>query len=116
MLVLIIVQEAGSATTTWLVIQIARDIAEEHITARDFVEIILVQTVSYIAGAVSWIFAERAGFAAYARYMLDFARRNRSRTALLADGQCHGGLALGEWQSASVIAGRDWLAGKPLRR
>lgn len=86
MLVLIIVQEAGSATTTWLVIQIARDIAEEHITARDFVEIILVQTVSYIAGAVSWIFAERAGFAAYARYMLDFARRNRSRTALLADG------------------------------
>lgn len=86
MLVLIIVQEAGSATTTWLVIQIARDIAEEHITARDFVEIIVVQTASYVAGAVSWIFAERAGFAAYARYMLDFARRNRSRTALLADG------------------------------
>lgn len=28
--------------------------------------------------------------------------------ALLADGQRHGGLALGEWQSASVIAGRDW--------
>lgn len=85
MLVLIIVQEAGSATTTWLVIQIAHDITEEHISASDFVEIILSQTVSYVAGAVSWIFAERAGFAAYARYMLDFARRNRFQTALLAD-------------------------------
>ncbi len=28
--------------------------------------------------------------------------------ALLADGQCHGGLALGEWLPASVIARRDW--------
>lgn len=30
--------------------------------------------------------------------------------ALLADGQCHGGLALGEWLPASVIAGREWAA------
>ncbi|MDR2299733.1 MAG: fumarylacetoacetate hydrolase family protein [Comamonas sp.] len=28
--------------------------------------------------------------------------------ALLADGQCHGGLALGDWLPASSIAGRDW--------
>ncbi|MEG1735011.1 MAG: fumarylacetoacetate hydrolase family protein [Comamonas sp.] len=28
--------------------------------------------------------------------------------ALLADGQCHGGLALGEWLPATLLAGRDW--------
>ena len=28
--------------------------------------------------------------------------------ALLADGQCHGGLALGDWLPAASIAGRDW--------
>lgn len=28
--------------------------------------------------------------------------------ALLADGQCHGGLALGDWLPASVLSGRDW--------
>lgn len=28
--------------------------------------------------------------------------------ALLADGQCHGGLALGEWLPADVLKGRDW--------
>lgn len=28
--------------------------------------------------------------------------------ALLADGQCHGGLALGPWLPASVLLGRDW--------
>lgn len=66
-------------------IQIAHDISEEHISASDFVEIILSQTVSYVAGAVGWIFAERVGFAAYACYMLDFARCNRFQTALLAD-------------------------------
>ncbi len=85
MLLLIIVQEAGGATTTWLVIQIARDITEEHVSAGGFLGIIASQTVSYLAGAVSWIFAERAGFAAFGRYMLHFARRNRFRTALLGD-------------------------------
>ena len=28
--------------------------------------------------------------------------------ALLADGQCHGGLALGEWLPAAALHGRDW--------
>lgn len=30
--------------------------------------------------------------------------------ALLADGQCHGALALGDWLPAASIAGRDWAA------
>jgi ABC-type bacteriocin/lantibiotic exporter with double-glycine peptidase domain len=85
MLLLIIVEEACGAVTTWLVIEIARDITEEHVTAGAFVAIIVAQTLSYLAGAVSWIFAERAGFAAFGRYMLHFARRNRFRTTLLAD-------------------------------
>lgn len=29
--------------------------------------------------------------------------------ALLADGQCHGGLALGEWLPATILQGRDWM-------
>ncbi len=85
MLLLIIVQEVCGAATTWLVIEIARDITEEHVTAGGFVAIIVAQTLSYLAGAVSWIFAESAGFAAFGRYMLHFARRNRFRTTLLPD-------------------------------
>ncbi|MCM8612524.1 AAA family ATPase [Accumulibacter sp.] len=85
MLGLIIVQEAVGATTTWLIIEIAREIATEQISAMAFVEIIVTQTLSLLAGAVSWVFAERAGFAAYGHYMLDFARRNRFQTALLGD-------------------------------
>jgi len=36
-------------------------------------------------GAVSWYFGERAGFHAFGRYMLQFARSNLSRTKLLHD-------------------------------
>lgn len=70
MLLLIIVEEACGAATTWLVIEIARDITEEHVSAGAFVAIIVVQTFSYLAGTVSWLFAERAGFAAFGRYKI----------------------------------------------
>lgn len=86
MLAMILIQEFCSAATTWLIIRVARDITEETVSAGDFGWIILAQTVSYLASAVSWIFAERAGFGAYSRYMLHFARQNRFRTALLGDG------------------------------
>ena len=85
MLAMILVQEFCSAATTWLVIKIARDITEENISASHFGWIVVAQTISYLTGAVSWIFAERAGFGAYSRYMLHFARQNRYQTALLAD-------------------------------
>lgn len=85
MLLLIIAQEACGAATTWLVIEIARDITEEHVSADGFIAIVFTQTVSYLAGAVSWIYAERAGFMAFARYMRHFARHNRYQTALLAE-------------------------------
>src|SRR5262249_25291226 len=38
---------------------------------------------AYVVGAVSWIFAERAGFGAFGRYMQRFARDNRHETKLL---------------------------------
>jgi len=85
MLGMIIVQEACSAATTWLIIVIAREITQETVAASNFGWIVIAQTVSYLAGAVSWIFAERTGFAAYSRYMLHFARQNRHQTALLCD-------------------------------
>ena len=85
MLAMIVLQEACSAATTWLIIAIAREITQETVAASNFGWIVVAQTVSYLAGAVSWIFAERAGFAAYSRYMLHFARQNRYQTALLGD-------------------------------
>ncbi len=85
MLGLILLQEFCSAATTWLVIRIARDIAQESISASSFGWIVVAQTISYLAGAVSWIYAERAGFGAYSRYMLHFARQNRFKTGLLHD-------------------------------
>ena len=85
MLAMILVQEISGAVTTWLVINIARDITEQSVSVSHFAWIVVAQTVSYLAGAVSWIFAERAGFAAYSRYMLHFARQNRFQTALLGD-------------------------------
>ena len=85
MLLMILIQEFCSAATTWQVIKIARDITEESITFSDFAWIILAQSISYTTAAISWMFAERAGFAAYSRYMLYFARQNRFQTALLGD-------------------------------
>lgn len=85
MLFLVMVQELFGAGTTWLVIRIARDITEAQVTASDFVWIVVTQTFAYLAGAVSWIYAERTGFAAFGKYLLHFARTNRFRTALLGD-------------------------------
>ena len=85
MFAMILLQETCSAATTWLVIHIARDISDGAIAPGKFGWIVVVQTVAYLAGAVSWIFAERAGFGAYSRYMLYFARQNRFQTALLGD-------------------------------
>src|SRR5689334_6340749 len=47
--------------------------------------ILAAQSAAYIVGALSWIYAERTGFLAHARYMLRFARDNRHKTKLLGD-------------------------------
>lgn len=84
---LIFLQEAFGAATTWLVIQIARDITEEELRLGSFVWIVATQTLSYLAGAVSWIYAERAGFGAFGHYMLHFSRQNRFQTSLLTEAE-----------------------------
>lgn len=85
MIGLILLEKLLGAGATWLVIQIARDIADGHAALPVFGWLIVVQSVSYFAGAASWLFAERAGFTAYARYVLRFAQANRHQTALLHD-------------------------------
>lgn len=85
MLCLLVVEAALAAATTALIIKAGRDVAEQEFLISDFVWIVLAQSASYLVGATSWIFAERAGFGAYGRYMLQFARANRSVPALLGD-------------------------------
>ena len=85
MLFLLIVEAALAAATTAFIIKAGRDVAEQEFLISDFVWIVLAQSASYVVGATSWMFAERAGFGAYGRYMLRFARDNRSLPALLSD-------------------------------
>lgn len=85
MLILLIVEAGLAATTTALIIQASYDVSQQDFLISDFAWIVAAQSASYVVGASSWIFAERAGFGAYGRYMLRFARHNRSTPALLAD-------------------------------
>jgi ABC-type bacteriocin/lantibiotic exporter with double-glycine peptidase domain len=85
MLGLMTIEAALNATTTYLVIQTGRDVAEGRFIVADLMWILAAQSTSYIVGAISWIYAERSGFLAYGRYMLRFARENRHKTKLLGD-------------------------------
>ncbi len=59
--------------------------ADDEFLVADLLWILAAQSASYVAGAVSWVFAERAGFRCYSRYMLRFARDNRDESKLLHD-------------------------------
>jgi len=85
MLALLVIEALLSATTTYLVIQAGRDVASGNFIVSDLVWIFVAQTASYISGAVSWVFAEQAGYRAFGRYVLHFARVNRYETRLLND-------------------------------
>ncbi len=84
MLGLLMVEAALAALTTWLVIQAGQDLASEEFLIADFGWIVLAQSASYAVGAISWIYAERAGFGAFGRYMLRFARENRTDARFFA--------------------------------
>ena len=60
-LFLLVCEALLSAATTWLVIKVGRDVANGNFFVMDLVWILLVQCASYAAGAISWVFAERAG-------------------------------------------------------
>lgn len=85
MVALIVIEALLAALTTWLVIKAGRDIANDDFRVGDFGWIVIAQSASYIIGAVSWVYAERAGFRAYGSYMLFFARENRYKTELLTN-------------------------------
>jgi ABC-type multidrug transport system fused ATPase/permease subunit len=84
MLALLMVEAALAALTTWLVIQAGQDLANEDFLLADFGWIVLAQSASYAVGAISWVYAERAGFGAFGRYMLRFAKENRTDARLFA--------------------------------
>jgi ABC-type bacteriocin/lantibiotic exporter with double-glycine peptidase domain len=85
MLGLLMVEAALAALTTWLVIKAGQDLANEDFLIADFGWIVLAQSTSYVVGAISWVYAERAGFGAFGRYMLRFARENRADARLFGD-------------------------------
>ena len=84
MLTLLVIEAALSAATTYLVIQTSRDVANDAFKLSDLGWILAVQASSYIVGAVSWVFAEQAGFGAFGRFMHRFAKHNKSRTLLFS--------------------------------
>lgn len=85
MMVLLVLEALASAATTWLVIRAGRDVANGELLVVSLIWILVVQSASYAVGAISWMFAERAGFRAFSRYMARFARDNTSQTRLLHD-------------------------------
>ena len=85
MLCLMVIEALLGAVTTYLVIEAGRDFTKDQLLIRDLMMILAAQSASYIVGAISWIYAERAGFLAYGRYMLQFAHENRHQTKSLTD-------------------------------
>ena len=83
MVVLLLIESALTAATTYLIIKAGRDVANDDFLTTDLIWILLAQGGAYVVGAISWIFAERAGFGAFGHYMQRFARDNRHETKLL---------------------------------
>ena len=85
MIALMMAEAMLAAATTWLVINAGRKVAEGNFLLSDLIWILSAQSASYVAGVISWIFAERAGYRGFGRYMLRFARENRGKVKLLGD-------------------------------
>ncbi len=83
MIVLLIVEAGLTAATTYLIIKAGRDVANDDFLTGDLIWIFAVQSSAYVIGTVSWIFAERAGFGAFGKYMQRFSRDNRHTTKLM---------------------------------
>jgi hypothetical protein len=84
-LFLLVTEAFLSAATTYLVIKVGRDIANDEFLVRDLFYILATQSASYMMGASSWVFSERAGFRAFGLYMLRFAQDNRHEATLLRE-------------------------------
>jgi ABC-type bacteriocin/lantibiotic exporter with double-glycine peptidase domain len=84
MIALIFVEALLGATVTYFVIQAGKDLAANDFKIIDFAWILAAQSGSYVLHGISWIYGERAGFGAYAKYMVEFTRINRHNTGLLS--------------------------------
>jgi len=85
MIILMVAEAMLAAATTWLVINAARKVAEGHFLLGDLIWILTAQSASYVAGVISWIFAERAGYRGFGQFMLRFTRENRGKVKLFGD-------------------------------
>ena len=85
MLVLMVAEAMLAAATTWLVINAARKVAVGEFLLTDLILILAAQSASYVAGVISWMFAERAGYRGFGKFMLRFARENRGKVKLFGD-------------------------------
>ena len=83
MVVLMVAEAMLAAATTWLVINAGRRVAVGEFLVTDLVWILTAQSTSYVVGVISWIFAERAGYRGFGKFMLRFARENRDKVTLL---------------------------------
>jgi ABC-type bacteriocin/lantibiotic exporter with double-glycine peptidase domain len=85
MIALMVVEAMLAAATTWLVINAGYKVANGHFLLNDLIWILTAQSASYVAGVISWIFAERAGYRGFGQFMLRFARDNRGKVKLFSD-------------------------------
>ena len=83
MVTLMVVEAMLAAMTTWLVINAGRKVAVGQFLLSDLIWILAAQSASYVVGVISWIFAERAGYRGFGKFMLRFARENRGKVKLL---------------------------------
>src|ERR1700691_3451777 len=85
MIGLMVVEAMLAAGTTWLVINAGRKVAIGEFLLSDLIWILTAQSASYVVGVISWIFAERAGYRGFGKFMLRFARENRGKVKLFGD-------------------------------
>jgi hypothetical protein len=85
MIALMVIEAMLAAATTWLVINAGYKVANGHFLLNDLIWILTAQSASYVAGVISWIFAERAGYRGFGQFMLRFARENRGKVKLFGD-------------------------------
>src|SRR5579863_3228200 len=85
MIVLMVVEAMLAAATTWFVINAGQKVATGHFLVSDLIWILSAQSASYVVGVISWVFAEQAGYRGFGKFMLRFARENRSKVKLFND-------------------------------
>jgi hypothetical protein len=85
MIVLMVVEAMLAAATTWFVINAGQKVAVGHFLVSDLIWILTAQSASYVVGVISWVFAERAGYRGFGKFMLRFARENRGKVKLFGD-------------------------------